>query len=110
MHVKPAACSPHCFQFGREVNFTEQIQQPSDSVIQDGDVGQPSFSARPGLGLADMGYLRLDAVLKIYPVSRTTWYDGIKQGIYPSPVQLGRRSVGWPIESIRALIANPPKF
>ena len=56
------------------------------------------------------GYLRLEDVLTAYPVSRSAWYDGIKKGIYPAAVQLGRRSVGWPRAAIRALIANPPKF
>jgi len=31
-----------------------------------------------------------------YPVSKTSWYAGIKARIYPSPVKLGGgRSSGW---------------
>lgn len=38
---------------------------------------------------------RLDEVLKIFPVSRSTWYEGVKRGTYPAPVQLSPRRVGW---------------
>ncbi len=38
---------------------------------------------------------RLDEVLKIFPVSRSTWYEGIKRGTYPAPIQLSPRRVGW---------------
>ena len=56
------------------------------------------------------GYLRLEDVLTVYPVSRSSWYAGIEQGIYPSSIPLGRRSVGWSRAAIRALVETPPKF
>ena len=64
----------------------------------------------PSVSLEGDGYLRLEDVLTVYPVSRSTWYEGIKQGIYPAPVPLGRRSVGWSRAAIRALVESPPKF
>ncbi|MBN8505890.1 MAG: AlpA family phage regulatory protein [Burkholderiales bacterium] len=54
------------------------------------------------------GYIRIEAVLSVYPISRAAWYQGIKDGIYPKAVQLSRRSVGWPTSAIKALIENPP--
>ena len=54
------------------------------------------------------GYMRIEAVLQVYPVSRAAWYQGIKDGIYPKSVQLSRRSVGWSTSAIKALIENPP--
>ena len=48
--------------------------------------------------------LRLPDVLRRYPVSRTTWYDGIKLGMYPAPVRLGKRTVAWRESEIEALI------
>jgi predicted DNA-binding transcriptional regulator AlpA len=54
------------------------------------------------------GYIRIETVLSVYPVSRAAWYQGIKAGIYPKSVQLSRRSVGWPTSAIKALIENPP--
>jgi len=64
----------------------------------------------PSVSLEGDGYLRLEDVLTVYPVSRSAWYEGIKQGIYPAPVPLGRRSVGWSRAAIRALVESPPKF
>ena len=48
--------------------------------------------------------LRLPDVLRRYPVSRTSWYDGIKLGMYPAPVRLGKRTVAWRESEIEALI------
>jgi predicted DNA-binding transcriptional regulator AlpA len=63
-----------------------------------------------GIDVSGDGYLRLDVVLSVYPVSRAAWYEGMAAGIYPPSVSLGKRAVGWTRESIRQLIANPPKF
>lgn len=50
--------------------------------------------------------LRLDQVLAIFPVSRSTWYAGVSKGIFPAPVQLSVRSVAWIESEIFALIAS----
>lgn len=63
-----------------------------------------------GIDINGDGYLRLSEVLLVYPVSRAAWYAGISKGVYPRSVPLGKRAVGWTRESIRLLIANPPKF
>jgi len=47
------------------------------------------------------GYVRLKQVLTVIPVSKSTWYRGIESGIYPKPVKLGKRSVGWDVIEIR---------
>lgn len=39
--------------------------------------------------------LRLPEVLRRLPVSRSTLYDGIKIGLYPAPIRLGKRTVAW---------------
>jgi hypothetical protein len=43
----------------------------------------------------------------IIPVSRTTWYAGIKQGIYPAPIKLSPRVSVWRASDIYALLNNP---
>jgi predicted DNA-binding transcriptional regulator AlpA len=48
--------------------------------------------------------LRLRDVLALYPVSRTSWYDGITTGQYPPPVRLGKRTVAWRQSDIEAAI------
>lgn len=47
------------------------------------------------------GYLRLPQVLEIIPVSRSTWYRGIKSGIYPEPHRISTRSSAWRIHEIQ---------
>lgn len=63
-----------------------------------------------GIDICGDGYLRLKEVLSVYPVSRAAWYQGMADRIYPPSIPLGKRAVGWTRESIRQLIANPPKF
>jgi len=48
--------------------------------------------------------LRLKDVLKIYPVGKTTWYEGIKAGKYPKPLKLGVRTSAWKASEIQTLI------
>jgi len=40
----------------------------------------------------------------LFPVSRSTWYRGIRAGIYPRPIQLSPRRVGWHRLQIESLI------
>jgi prophage regulatory protein len=41
----------------------------------------------------------------IIPVSKSTWWAGVKSGRYPAPVRtLGPRITAWRAEDIRALI------
>ena len=48
--------------------------------------------------------LRLNDVLARIPVSRSTWYDGIKAGRFPPSVPLGGRSVAWRSSDISKII------
>jgi len=50
------------------------------------------------------GFLRLPKVLQLIPVSKTIWYDGIKKGLYPSPVKLSTRTSAWRASDIQKLI------
>lgn len=51
-------------------------------------------------------YYKLCQVLQIFPVSKSTWYRGIKTGLYPQPVKLNVRSVAWKASEIFALADN----
>lgn len=50
--------------------------------------------------------LRLPDVLAVFPVSRSTWYQGIKEGRYPLPVKIGSRASAWRVSDIEQLIMN----
>ncbi len=56
--------------------------------------------------LPETGFLRLPQVLRLIPVSKSTWWAGIQTGRYPKPVKLGTRATAWRVEDIKALIDN----
>jgi len=66
--------------------------------------------------LPETGFLRLPQIVgdsKAYPpvpalipVSKSTWWAGVKSGRYPQPVKLGPRITAWRVEDIRRLIQD----
>ena len=48
--------------------------------------------------------LRLHSVLKLIPVSRSAWYEGVRSGRFPKGVRISARTVAWRESEIRALI------
>lgn len=56
--------------------------------------------------LPDEGYVRLNQILQIIPVGKSTWWAKVKQGVYPQPVKLGERTTAWKVEDIRKLIES----
>jgi prophage regulatory protein len=58
------------------------------------------------------GFLRLASILAPrgpIPVSKSTWWAGVKSGRFPRPVKLGPRITAWRVEEIRALIDQAPR-
>jgi predicted DNA-binding transcriptional regulator AlpA len=56
------------------------------------------------LMIPETGFLRLPQVLNVYPVSKSTWWQMIREGKAPKPVKLSRRCAAWRFADIRALI------
>lgn len=64
--------------------------------------------------LPESGFLRLPQIIgdkkrgvpPVIPVSKSTWWDGVKSGRYPAPVKLGPRTTAWTVDSIRKLIES----
>ena len=67
--------------------------------------------------LPETGFLRITQIIgnpkaippipAIIPVSKSTWWEGVKSGRYPKPVKsLGLRITAWRVEDIRALIVS----
>ena len=50
------------------------------------------------------GYARLETVLTVVPVGRSTWWKGVKDGRFPTGVKLGPRLTVWKVEDIRKLL------
>ena len=45
-----------------------------------------------------------------FPVGKSAWWDGVKNGRYPQPVKLGPRTTAWRAEDIHKLIEDPESF
>jgi predicted DNA-binding transcriptional regulator AlpA len=88
--------------------------------IETSKMASPHFAWRMKMHqLPETGYLRLSQIIgkpakaddpgipAIIPVSRSTWWAGVKAGRYPQPSRtLGSRITAWRVEDIRALIAR----
>lgn len=60
------------------------------------------------LQLQGLGFLRLPDVLRLYPVSRSTWWAGVKAGRFPPPCRLSARTVAWNVREIQKLLESAP--
>lgn len=52
------------------------------------------------------GFVRLSQILAPsgpIPVSKSTWWQGVKDGRFPKPMKLGPRTTVWKAKDIRAL-------
>jgi len=54
--------------------------------------------------LPSEGFIRLETILVVYPVSASTWWQGIQDGRFPAGVKLGPRITAWRVSDIRKLI------
>jgi len=74
------------------------------------------MSSKPNIitRLPETGFVRLPQIIgdpkanppvpAIIPVSKSTWWAGVKSGHFPKPVKLGPRITVWCVEDIRELI------
>ena len=57
--------------------------------------------------LPDTGFVRLSSIIAPsgpIPVSKSTWWQGVKDGRFPKPVKLGVKTTAWRVGDIRDLI------
>jgi len=50
------------------------------------------------------GFLRLPQVLAVIPISRSAWWQGVREGRYPPSIRLSPRCTAWRCEDIIELI------
>jgi prophage regulatory protein len=84
-------------QSEQEPNPTEPLVQPKDTI-------------------QELGFLRIWQILgdnkakppikPLLPISKSSFYAGIKKGIYPAPVKLSKRASGWRTKDIRILLES----
>ncbi len=56
--------------------------------------------------LPQTGFVRLSIILNYIPVGKSTWWEGVRTGRFPTPVKLGPRITAWRAEDIHQLIAD----
>ena len=77
-----------------------QFNMPATDLITQGCplMNNPNFPLT--------GFVRLSSILAPngpIPVSKSTWWQGVKEGRFPKPQKLGPRTTVWKAEDIRAL-------
>ena len=56
------------------------------------------------------GFLRLKQIVgtkttpAIIPISKSSWWAGVKEGRFPQPIKLGKRTTVWRMSDIRQLV------
>ncbi|GGK58062.1 helix-turn-helix transcriptional regulator [Amphritea balenae] len=60
----------------------------------------------PPITLPEVGFVRLPQILQVFPVCKSTWWDGVKKGVFPQPVKLSAGVTAWRVEEIRQLITD----
>ena len=45
----------------------------------------------------------------ILPISKTSWWNGVKAGIYPKPLKLGPRTTVWRESDVMRLVEHGTK-
>lgn len=74
------------------------------------------MSRTQAASLPETGYVRLPQIIgnpkanppipAIIPVSKSTWWNGVKEGRFPQSFKLGPRTTVWRVEDIRRLIES----
>ncbi|MFC1659601.1 helix-turn-helix transcriptional regulator [Pseudomonadota bacterium] len=59
--------------------------------------------------ISEIGFLRLPKILQLIPISKSSWWEGVKNGKFPKPVKLGIRTTAWKSEDIKNLIERLSK-
>ena len=72
------------------------------------------------VALPEAGFVRLHQIIgnpkanppipAVIPVSKSTWWAGVKEGRFPQSVKLGPRTTVWSVDDIRQFIDSPTDF
>jgi len=85
------------------------MQNPSETMTNCSPISAKQTQPTPATPLIQATsvavdiLIRLPAVLQIIPISRSTFYKGIKEGAYPEPRKIGQRISVWRLSTINSL-------
>ncbi len=51
----------------------------------------------------ETGLLRVNQILRFIPISRSSWWAGVKSGRYPKPFKLSERTTVWKAKDIKSI-------
>ena len=67
--------------------------------------------------LPEVGLLRLSQIIgkpdanppvpAIIPISKSAWWEGVRNGRFPKPIKLGPRTTAWRLADVLRLIEQP---
>ena len=80
-------------------------------LLADGPITQ-SKSPTTKICLPETGFIRLKNIIAPngpIPLSKSTWWAGVKSKRFPQPIKLGQKITAWRVEDIRALIERPER-
>jgi predicted DNA-binding transcriptional regulator AlpA len=52
------------------------------------------------------GFVRLSTILKLIPISKSTWWAGVKSGRFPKSIKLSSHITVWRAEDILEIITG----
>lgn len=87
----------HHAQITMRSTVVQSLDKPHDEKHKRG----PHVYARE---LPAHGSVRLETVLTVVPVGKSTWWNGIKDGRHPVGVKLGLHTTARNVNAIRALL------
>jgi len=58
------------------------------------------------ISLPTTGFVRLNALLRVIPVSASTIWRKVKEGEFPPPVKLSERITAWRVEDVRTWLQS----
>lgn len=66
--------------------------------------------------MPETGFLRINQIVgdpkanppiaALLPISKSSWWNGVRSGKYPPSIKLGEKTTVWRVEDIRQLIAK----
>jgi prophage regulatory protein len=78
---------------------------PSDlNLTLNRPVEDSSRAVAPQSQIDAVALLRLPQVLKLVPISRSAWWNGVREGRFPRPIKLGPKTTCWRAADLFALL------
>ena len=98
-------------RFSRERLLVWKKDETMNVLLADGPITQSKSPTRK-VCLPETGFIRLKNIIAPngpIPVSKSTWWAGVKSKRFPQPIKLGPKITAWRVEDIRALIERPER-